>query len=511
MKLNYALFSILMIIITALFFFLFVNPSVDSFTYWGFQDLFIILEKNEIPMETPAPLFYILEFQTMVISNLLYEDIVTAPFNLFLIIFPLIAFFNIVSRKIWFSVLLTVAFLTYSTHPSVFSFTTYHSPAIILLISVLICVLIIIKKPSVSESYLPFVVIIFIMIISINLYSYKYMLFIVMFLFSIWILKKFSSITGRKWSPNFLIIGAVGLIVSLAFNKAFFNSFLPIIAGNEISPSTGIDKILLSLGLINKTDPLSNFYYSYPDPLITNLKTLWMLIIAIIIVVIIGYAIYELCIQRKKLTKPFLYAMVISSSATLIIYSFIGHATFTYFIITGLLAVSVVTGFTFKKKEAGLKIGTIVCIILISLNFLTSTIININNSSEGNRDIDNFEYLDNYYNWHQTHFNNASYLDVSTDVFTLGYFKKEFVKGSDYDPNENRLMTRDDISNIVGLDDNNSKFVNNYYILNMETNYNAIWGWEIFNPWHKYSEEITVNKNLDLIYSSGSVQLIYQT
>lgn len=508
---------LLLVLVFFIFFLLVINPSISEFDYWHMTNA-IITEKSgfintkDIDLEGLAT-FYILIVYFAMISNVSYDILPSLPLMSLPLIFFLIAIlknmYNEDKKKYYYVLLcLVLIYVTQSSFPRFGLFP--HNVGFILFLMILLLSLCLYNRHNRQMISLLMII----TVISMNYISYKLTFYIILFIISMSIISEWYYVHHRvDIQRPFAAIALIGIIFTLSFNQFVYHNFLPkITSASEVRSSWGIEKLLsLSNFFRNPGDPLSEYYLSTPLE-IKHSYIFWLILIVISLILCTAH-IFKKFIKRENflIGEKVIFGLIISSTLILIVYNALGLADVSFLVFTGIVGYTMIFQFSRNYK----RIVLVSILLLLIMNVYSNIEAVRNNFYMGQKDENYFQYINPVSAWYVKHVTNDIRRHTSTDVLTRGYFLKEIATNNISDKYNPGLLSREQV--LLLLKPDNSLIEKNpdfrYYDFRFIVNYRespffSIGGWDSFNSWSYYKQDIKSNRYIGSIYSSGDVDII---
>src|SRR3972149_839356 len=492
--------GIIIIAIITIFFFLFVYPDIDDFSYYHMAIAINIAKFGNIDMDQVNTGFYVFTSILQFMTNISYESLPTIPLLSLPIIFLLISIFRFFFKnKNIFVIIAIMIYLTQSLNNR-YGLFPHDVGLTLLLLAIFSCLYFgrRLKNKKVISILLVTI------IISANFISYKTTSLILVFIL---VLLYLEINEDRNLKLELRPIFLTGIVFIFSYNKWLYNNFVPsLIHSNEFASSTGIGKLLLEF-FYTKQDDISRFFFHRPYE-ITIFHTIWMIVIFINLL-LLGRFLIKKILKNIKLSieEKIIISIGISGILVLIIYTSLGFAEIGTIVLVGLIGY----GITYDINK---KFIIISLITLLLLNFGINIVANNSGYYGGQKDQNNFLYISPLFNWYNGHVNNSRNNVAVMDIFTGGYFKKEYSKLDTYKPiaifSRDRVLMILDPYNYSQLIKENPTIVsyNVYDIVNYNEHYFTINGWDLFKSWSNYRKDIDENPYFKKIYSSGDIDVL---
>jgi len=507
------LLIITLLLFSLLFILFFTFPSLDAFAYFNSLDVNSIENTGNFNVISHSiPGFIILLVTISKICLISYDVLLTLP----ILIIPIILFLFIILKRIVDNIFIcAILVLIYLTFISGSIYTLFcHNIGLVLLLSVIFLAFLQLQSfdKDIFKKILIFMLFI-VLIISTNFTSYLQTFCIISFLIGLQLIRWIESSQSRSKSRNiqFLMIALIGTVFVLTFNQFFYNEFIPFFRLSLESPSIAGFEKLLSFLFTLPTDPLSAFYRTIPSQI--TYSYIFSLIFILFSLVISGIIFIYRIIKKRKfiVSEAIIFSLCFSFGLLFIIYFILGQIIIYLIFLLGVLTL----GFLFQhtSKSRKIIIVSIMFLILISNTYRDVEVTRIDNVSiSGQKDSNFFRFMVPSSKWYINYIVNAEntsgFDNKSTDILTAGYFTFEGLKEKKLIHNYLNIFSKNDLlfllksEIVINSDINNSIFIINYKLSEFSTK-----DWKTYNSWSNYKSNIQKNENLNIIYSSGYIDI----
>lgn len=359
-------------------------------------------------------------------------------------------------------------------------------------------------------------IILIIYMIDLNYISYKMTVLSIAFLFSLQILSLiFNKLynDNNVMKQNFAIIALIGIIYFFTFNFIIYNEFIP--RAVDITQTGGIERMFLMSGFNISGQPEISKYYFQPPNTIAIMNS--VLLATILLLGIIPAMLIEInkLIKRSEFTicEKIFFSVLMSTGWILLIYMPLGFSEITLLLFPAIFGYIVL--FTTNSK----KFVIIIVMILVIGNVILNTQYMQNDYKQGRKDWNNYQYINIPVTWYlENGFikNQLTYRSVRSDVFTTGYIANEMERRNisykddiyfslwHFMPMDIKFLIDHDENNIL----ENDRFVKNRFIMiNYKLKYFITEGWNKFKSWSDIGKGIRSNPYLNIVYSSGDIDI----
>lgn len=356
-----------------------------------------------------------------------------------------------------------------------------------------------------------------VVLISTNLISYKLMFLIVFTLIGIELSRPAISrnpSNSNTSTSDLSVLIAIGIVLALAFNWFFYDSFVPALRDSIENPFFGASRYLSSLRPEEPT-ALSKYYF------VGNLSRL-PLYVAWAALVSVGASLGAIVpLSKAVFGKPLssservVFSLVLSSVVILVIYSSLGVLSLNYLFSAGLLAYAILPTSESASRRFGRRKKLLSVAVRFAIAFALVTTITMNvfavadESYGGQTDRNSFCYLMEPSSWILTHLNKES--TVSTDVLTGGYMLMEMDLSEGGESLRIHAFSEGDLLFLLEgvnqemLTTHNEHSLGTVYVINYKQDHFSILGWQMFKAWSENALRIQENQHLDVVYSSGGI------
>lgn len=510
---NKMTYGILLVSIVMIGFFIFHYPAFNDFIF-GNMDNSYLIQKSAHVAKFNVPGFDVFNTELALISNIPYTILPSLPIPLiptslifFCLLWILYKFKRSLDEVFIFILALIYLLSDYST-------AFVWSPHVAGISLLLMLLFLIVKriKPDEEKKKIdgPVSLLIIITLISLNFISYKLTFLALTLMIFLHLLNVYQDKTNFK-SPypfkktNFTQLILIGSIVALYFNEFFYRTFLPTIlepSETEFSSANIFAKLLHSFSKVT-TDSLSPYYFKNLTQL-TYANTFFLSTILIIVSFVVILCIIKLIKREKYSYQEFVFSSLIMSTACLfLIYAGLGLPDF------GIITIAAFIGFLilkdkliFKDKTKKLFIGVLITIIIVS-TFATGVIRITNNVYSEQRDNNGFVYLNYPSKWI------ISYGDIITksDILSESYFS--LIRSQEGSKKKVTVLSNNEFLEIINENEiNKSSLINSNVIINKKIDRFYLSGWNVMNGWKNMEQEINNNNHLNIVYTSGNVDII---
>jgi hypothetical protein len=432
-----------------------------------------------------------------------YEILLTLP----LLLIPFVLVFLAILKRSGgyvYPLIAVVCLLHFCKHPVLFCHT------IGLLMLLIIVFLAFLRMENTNQQF-SISVLIIIMFISLNFMSYKltaFSIFFVSFLYIIELYEKKFVVQSDAHSDiiryRFGTLALICLTFVLSFNQFFYKSFIPTLQKFE-SPFLGIERIFSRFMTNQIYDPLSVYFYK-GEMGHASLYITWMAIIGILLIICI-VVIFKKIILRENLSinEKTILSFGAAACFIFIIYTRLGKAEIGYILLTGLLGCGVLLTIDSKRCRFFANSSVFLLFLLsISMFILAS-------DYGGQKDMGHFRYLMSPAKWYVSHAKYAEdvYPNTYTDVLTSGYFLKVALSENEQKAYRPAVFSSKELLFLLEPYENplHTEESENFYIINYKERRFAIMGWDTINSWSKYKHKINSNPYLNIMYSSGWIDI----
>lgn len=449
------------------------------------------------------------------ITNIPHQEISMLP----LLLVPLVLLSATVLRAMFHGknlyLLILVAYLLPVGYPPTFT-GGCHELGFVLLLSMVSILLMYGGNHNLSSTSVTMTLLCIGLIINYISYKVTFVMIVLLFsLFGLIYMYHLYSHRGKRHrivnESNFPILGVVliPLIVGLALNQFFYDSFVPVLE-SSVNYSSGLARLLQNIGIgtpasVDSSCSLLAPYYDNSSP------RLYFLAILRFILIIASLPVCGLIIARKFLKTEkvspnewIFLALTVSAVAVLVIYNLLGNFETTYLVFCGLMGYGLL--YIDLKRFRPLITVAIVVLGIISVGY-TCTMI-CENAYVGHRDYNDDSYMYPPYRWVASHVDLRDTSLVS-DRYTGDYFIfQRFNEKNTKDLGLPSFRT-DDLLLLLEpqqIVEENRK--NRYYIINNRLEYFVIDMWYQFKSWGELQAKISPNPHINEIYSTGVVRIV---
>jgi hypothetical protein len=382
----------------------------------------------------------------------------------------------------------------------------------LVMLVVLILVVMINDRSRKSSGSLSASIIMIILISAINLTSYKLIFITVCMIASLHILASIQRKADRSKNEinlrSFAKIVMFSSVIVLAFNFFFYNEFVPTftLAANS-SPALGLTR-LLSILNNNEPNPLAQYSSSMPGYMLYESLVRLVLVFCAVIALFLSFFI---SLKRKnKVDTPTLIATSISIGGIIVfgVYVPLGLAEFAFITFCGLVALTV-----FKTRRL-MKVSTVLICCIVLLNAAMAIQAVETGYFVGQKSGGNTVLLGAVTEWYSDvkGSGNHNCSEITSDVLTRSYWMMACAKEGTINSVSNgvSVFTPDEIKMLLGLDPdqvNRSMLFGNVFVINYDEQHFSIMNWQVFKSWSVIGNRLPTITNLDIIYSSGGVEI----
>lgn len=478
---------LLLLLFLLLYFLLRYYPRVGTtFDYWHMATA-INIDKNIGTAQSNIG-FYILTIIVSKITGITFEIIPLIPFQLVsLTLFLILLMRNISRHEI--SILLIIIIIT-----SLYFFDTLmwwsHGIGFIMALTIFYIIIL-----GFHKNHKSIYIILIMMIISLNYISYKMMFFMLSILIGLRILQKFQS---QLRFPGINTVILIGIINALIFNNFFYDTFIPRLRDSQEVATLGTYK-LFSFLIRDVSDPLNEYYLTSPFLYLRYANIIWLLPIALILI-LASTILFRKLVNKEELSTSdiSIFTLIFSGSLILIIYTYLGISDMTFLILSGIIGHMYI-----YRKYQKFVIASVLTLLMIN------TYINVeyirNDLDRGLKDSNFYEYVSVPSEWYIYHVNKQNpNIYLISDVFTGGYVSKEFARNDEilavsiFEGGQALFILRPEMSKKM----ENAMVMINYRLYSISIN-----NWNSLNSWSVYKQKIYDNRYLDVIYSTGDVDI----
>jgi len=477
-----------------------------TYIFWIFPAILDFYYINAIPYDNLLLTHHISDVRTniagsqliiislMLITGLSHFTIICMP----LLLIPLFLLIISIFKKFlnnYHSVLLTISFLLPFASPDLFV-AGIHELGFLLYLSLILILIISYKNNKINffNSLLILLIVIIICFI-----SYKISALILLFILFLII----SEIIKDKWCKDKFSIQPVhlfliGLITSIGLNIFFYSAALPYFEEIEFRD--------LAFFKIAKTDnnPLFDALYGPPDYLFYIgffRHCLILLVLCSLFLILIHNFI-----RNKHLNQVewVFLALLGSSSCLFFIYFILGTLQILYINLVAYVGICLFYN-SFRNKVKIIK--PVIWLLFITGILYISLCIN-SGYYMGHKSTDEFHYLNSPADWLMNHIAGTKYSEIKSDVLTTGFMIKKFRSPDRAINIPLNMFTIDDVILIINGNHENKNKENNLFVLNNNINYISLPGWYFIKSLSNYNYKIQINDQINVLYSSGLVDII---
>lgn len=460
----------------------------------------------------------IISLITSQITNIPHQELSMLP----LLLLPLVLLSATVFRAVFHGnsvyLLILIAYLLPVGYPPTFT-GGCHELGFVLLLSVVSILLTYSVNRNLSSTSVAMVLLCIALII--NYISYKItfvMIIFLLFLFGLTCLyyrhsHKVGEVLGERRGvvdkPNLSKLGIVliPVIIGLALNQFFYDSFVPVLE-NSVYYSPGLERLLQNIGIgtpASVDNPCLVPYYDASSPRLYFLAVLRFILIVASLPVC-GLIIARKFLRKEKVTsnERIFLALTISATAVLVIYNLLGNFETTYLVFCGLMGYGLL--YVDIRRFRTLITTAIVVLSVISVGY-TCTMI-YEDAYVGHRDYNDDSYMYPPYRWVASHVDLQN-TNLVSDRFTGDYFIFQRFKEINTKDLGLPSFRTDDLllllepQQVIG---ENRK--NKCYIINNRLEYFVIDSWYQFKSWKLIQDKISPNPHINEIYSTGAVRIV---
>lgn len=503
---NYIRFKVaaILILIIGLFFFVSYYPTpTDVYDYWHILVLIKTDRLGHINTEYyPNVGYYVLTLIVSQIAEIPYDIITSLPLQAVPLIFLLLAIISNITKNdshyLLFSLSISIAYLTRFDGQNSLGWWC-HGIGWILFLTMLFAAYI--RIDNKNEGW-PVSLVLILCIISINFISYTMTFLALAMLFFLEIFQK---------KMNSWIIILIGFINVLAFNHFLYGHFIPI-----VRISSELESSIRTFFGAPHNSILKEYRFNIPSD-IRYLNDIWYLFISIVIFVLVLILFIEL-IQRQSWSNEecIFLSLFLATSLRILVYAIVGTFYILPLVPCGIFGLVIL--YT-KRKNKLIHTTFIISIIFIFILINLHNTIRLNDICyyEGMNEYNYNEYMYGPCNWYINRIinnNNQIHNPPASDVFTAGYFAKEFAKEnltSAWDP---KLFSANHAYYILEYNDSNfSRLTLDDDPIILNYNLNRVWGerWISLRSWRYSTNRIKWNPYLDEIYYSGHISIFLRS
>lgn len=471
---------------------------IDEIVHFGFINM---------GSNSEVPCFYIIGSIISLVAGIQAKTLIYLPIQLF----PSILVFFILFRKIsGNSLFASVLTLTYSisdiTGNKIFFWV--HGLGLILFIMILFLI-----ANKLDNRFKQKNTILFIISITALVYiSYDLTFQLIIILTSIILLL----IIKQEYAhiiKSFTTILLVLMIIQLGLSKFVYNTLIPEFMQSENAgdPIEAFISTLFGGGSITDiafsvTDP----YIIYPNIIgvIGGAKyTILMSSIVIAFVFILRKFIHT---KKVDSSSVLLIAFFISSTSYIVAKLPIGQFPIGVYSFPGIMALS----FLYKISNNRIShkfILSFAISILFTLSSINYIMMDTNNFI--NKDENHFEYVEPSVNWYWKYCEGMVVSDILTNnLFYMGGSKISISNGGDLKSVHDYFRALDpfyDLPSMLNISSNKYDSIGQFYIINKRLNKLDVERWKVLKPWNYFMDEIEMNSNYNLIYTTEDMMILY--
>ena len=499
--------SVLILIFTVVFMYT-RYATVDDFIFSNLIYSVEIMNNGIIDRMDPFPGFSLLVTNLAYVTGCELITIVALPLLapcLFFTIYSILKKMNMRLSKTYIIIISIIFILNFGMRPVLFT----HMIGLNLFFTIVLLTILklnnnyIYKSEYIMRKLSICMIIIF---LSLNFISYKIIILSLLFLVGVQIslLIENNRLTGNnKVYNNFYNIILIAIIVSLSFNWIYYRGFIPAIREINNGILFGISK-LFSINNMQANSPLSQFYYTANQNNILLYILLYLILLVSLIYIILTLINNIIKHQSFSISELIIIGMLFSSGSILLIYSLLGLADVSYLLMTAVISLVIIPSKrnifnNIPSKKIMLSMIIVALILSISINIVVIPEKNYGGQTDKNE----FYYLHTPIKWSFEYIPNN--YDRSSDILTYGYYQYLLL----IDRNSNTSIIHPFSENeLLSIFYNNSSTYQ-FYLINYRENRFNIMNWISFNSWSNYKGMIVNNSNIQIIYNSGSIDILY--
>lgn len=474
---------------------LWIFPAILDYYYFGaipYDNLLLTHHISNVRTNVAGSQLIIISL--MLTSGLSHFTIICMP----LLLIPLFLLIISIFKKFlnnYYSILLTISFLLPFASPDLFV-AGIHELGFILYLSLILILIISYKNNKINFFYS---IMILLIIIIICFISYKISALILLFILFLII----SEIIKNKWCNDKFSIQSgylflIGLISAIGLNIYFYSTALPYLEEAEFGD--------LAFFKIARTDnsPLFDALYGPPDYLLSIGFFRHCLIL--LVLCSLSLILTHNLIRNKYLNQEewVFLALLGSSCCLFFIYYILGSFQILYIKLVGCIGICLLYD-SFRNKVKIIK--PIIWLLFITGILYISLCIN-SGYYLGHKSTDEFHYLNPSADWLKNHIDGTKNLEIKSDVLTTGFMTKKFQSPDRTANIPLNMFTIDDVILIINGNHENKNKENNLFVLNNNINYISLPGWYFIKSLSNYDYKIQINDQINVLYSSGLVDII---